>query len=90
MPGTDGEAIHYYQNLQEPFVVPDNQTTCASLQRGTIMGENIVVAGTGIGMVNAALCTMDILSCGDYIKELIWSGTAGFPAQVTCPSSLVP
>ena len=63
-------------------MVPDNQTTCANLQRGTIMGENVVVAATGIGMVNAALCTMDVLSCGNYIKELIWSGTSGFPAQV--------
>ena len=63
-------------------MVPDNQTTCANLQRGTMMGANVVVASTGIGLVNAALCTMDILSCGSYIKELIWSGTSGFPAQV--------
>ena len=126
VPGTDGEGIHFYQNLQDPFVVPDNETVCATLQRGTIMGQDVVVAGTGnlsgrhfsaqmhscpccqhsaatycvavftdtlsqghldgcvhagIAMVNAALCTNELLSCSAYIKEMIWSGTAGFSAQ---------
>jgi hypothetical protein len=37
----------------------------------------------GIGPTAAALCVYDVMSqCGPYIKDVFYSGTAGWSAQV--------
>ena len=34
------------------------------------------------GPLNAALCLTELLQCGTFVKEVIWSGTAGGSVQV--------
>lgn len=56
---------------------------CSSWSHGTIFGQPVALIATGIGEVNAGICTIDVLRCGSNIKEVIFSGTAGFSAQAS-------
>ena len=45
-------------------------TVCASKYTGTLLGQPVVVAATGEGALNAALCLTELLRCSSYIKVL--------------------
>ncbi len=41
----------------------------------------MVVVATGIGPVAAALCTLELLVCGQWIKDIVYVGTSGWSPQ---------
>jgi hypothetical protein len=44
---------------------------------------SLLVLCAGIGPTAAALCVYDVMSqCGPHIKDVFYSGTAGWSAQV--------
>lgn len=47
-----------------------------------MQGQNVTVVSSGINAQSAALCVMEILQCASHIKDLIYSGTAGFSPAV--------
>lgn len=46
-----------------------------------LLGQHTVVIATGIGPVDAALCTLELLVCGRWIKEIVYVGTSGWSPQ---------
>ncbi|KAK9835667.1 hypothetical protein WJX74_005379 [Apatococcus lobatus] len=76
------EGSYYAQALQNRATVDPGSTPCDSWSYGTIFGQQVALIATGIGPVNAGICTTHLLRCGSFIKEVIFSGTAGFSAQV--------
>lgn len=62
---------------------------CVSREYGKILGQNVTVVSSGINAQNAALCTMELLSCASHIKDFIYTGTSGFSPAVSSLSSFV-
>ena len=65
-------------------------TTCATRSYGTILGQPVALVATGIGEVNAGICTTEVLQCGPFIKDVIYSGTSGYSAQVVLKLASLP
>lgn len=63
-------------------------TRCCYSPRNTLvrihslLGQRTVVIATGIGPVVAALCTLELLVCGRWIKEIVYVGTSGWSPQL--------
>ncbi|KAK9866626.1 hypothetical protein WJX84_004816 [Apatococcus fuscideae] len=76
------EGFYYSQALQNTTTLDPGLTSCAIRTFGTIFGQPVALIATGIGEVKAAICTSEVLQCGDYINDIIFSGTAGFTPQV--------
>ena len=56
--------------------------SCPHVAVGTLLGQPVVMATTGIGPTAASACTAQLLSCGVELREAIWLGTSGWTPQV--------
>ena len=56
--------------------------SCPYVAVGTLLGQAVVMATTGIGPSAAAACTAQLLSCGVAFREAVWLGTSGWTPQV--------
>lgn len=74
------EGTFYEFNLKKSKVI--NATLCLSRSYGKLAGVNVVLAATGIGPTAAAICLSEILLCAHQVKEILYSGTAGWTPQV--------
>lgn len=78
-----GEAAYYLSNLQGARQVSAGATACTNATVGRMMRQNIAVIVTGIGPLAAALCVFDVMNkCGPNIKDVFYSGTAGWSPQL--------
>ncbi len=69
-------------NLVNATSVPAGASACAGVQYGSMMGQPMLVATTGIGPTAAALCVADLVArCGAHITEIVYSGTSGWTPQ---------
>ncbi|KAG1654769.1 hypothetical protein FOA52_015329 [Chlamydomonas sp. UWO 241] len=76
------EAHHVLANLVERRENPRSSSVCGQVSTGTLMGEFVVVATTGIGASAASMCTLEILrECGSLIKDIVYFGTSGWSPQ---------
>lgn len=57
-------------------------TSCPFVALGTLLGQPVALAVTGIGPPAAKACTAQLLSCGMRYREAVWLGTSGFSPQV--------
>ena len=48
--------------------------TFINMPAGTLFGQPVLIVATNEGELNSGLCTQEVLQCGPYIKEFIWSG----------------
>ena len=64
-----------------------SSTTCPSVAIGTLLGQPVVLATTGIGEADAAMCTSELLQCGVEYREAVWLNiglvASGEPAAAT-------
>jgi hypothetical protein len=67
-----------------------SSTTCPSVAIGTLLGQPVVLATTGIGEADAAMCTSELLQCGVEYREAVWLGTSGWSLQVSPPPQRPP
>lgn len=79
-PGIDALAPIVFQN---EVTIPGNSTICVNRFNGQMMGQNVSVVSSGIGPLNAALCTSEVLECAANIKDFIYSGTSGWSTAVS-------
>ncbi|KXS22044.1 hypothetical protein M427DRAFT_129820 [Gonapodya prolifera JEL478] len=79
-----GEDIWYSSNCNDCKSLDTSLTLCeGNVNYGTIMGQKVVIAGTGIGPLASTTCVLDFMNnCGIYIKEVIYSGTSGWSPSV--------
>lgn len=76
------EGTFYAANLKNAVSINANDTLCASRSYGTLVGEPVILVATGIGPTAAAICLAELLQCATRIKEVLYSGTAGWTPQV--------
>lgn len=76
-------------SMQNATYVPGGSTMCVNRAYGTIMGQNVTVISSGINAQASAICTQEVLQCAGLIKEMIFSGTAGFSPAVRAVSPTI-
>lgn len=60
---------------------PSSTAWCPQVDVGTLMGQPVAIATSGINAVAAAACVADLLACAPNIKEIVWLGTSGWSPQ---------
>ncbi len=81
--GTFGESKPFIKALQNPVDRSDQSTFCSAVVEGSLATQPVTVVVTGTGEQNAQACMQEML--GWYspgVKEVIWSGIAGFSPAV--------
>ncbi|KAJ3344216.1 hypothetical protein HDU93_000006 [Gonapodya sp. JEL0774] len=79
-----GEDTYYVKNCNDCQKLDPALTLCeGTIHYGHIMGQKVIIAGTGIGPLAATTCVLDFMNnCGIYVKQVIYSGTSGWSASV--------
>ncbi|GAB4815300.1 hypothetical protein N2152v2_002346 [Parachlorella kessleri] len=77
-----GEDTYFSALLASKQSVPPGDSMCAKLESGTLLGQPVAVAVTGIGEVASSICATTLLNrCGTRIKEILFFGTSGWTPQ---------
>ncbi|KAK9795222.1 hypothetical protein WJX73_004907 [Symbiochloris irregularis] len=76
------EPEFYTANVEDVRNSTAGSTVCPTKYGATLLGQPVVIVASGEGQLNAALCLTELLRCSAYIKEVIWSGTAGASSQI--------
>ena len=77
-----GEDKYFSSLLGDKNTVPLADSMCAKLSSGTLLGQPVSLAVTGIGDIASSICATSLLErCGSRIKEILFFGTSGWTPQ---------
>ncbi|GAB4815301.1 hypothetical protein N2152v2_002347 [Parachlorella kessleri] len=77
-----GEDKFFSSLLGEKNTVGLTDSMCAKLSSGTLLGQPVALAVSGIGDIASSICATSLLDrCGSRIKEILFFGTSGWTPQ---------
>ncbi|BDA42288.1 hypothetical protein COCOBI_03-1750 [Coccomyxa sp. Obi] len=76
------EAVFILGFLQNKLQAPAETNPCQQFYTGTLLGQSVVVAISGIGPEASALCSAFVAECASNVKDFIYVGTSGYSSQV--------